>query len=1424
MSQTDEKSLEEWMTSPLHDLKFVVHLFVALTDMVYKMHKNNEIIGLLNPSNIRVQIDASAAKITEIVESTFVYKSPEQTGRMNRTPDQRSDLYVLGVIFYEMLTGQLPFQIQDGNDWGSVHISESPHPLVEIRSELEGPLETIILKLLAKSPEDRYQSAYGLLQDLQHCKKMLEKSGAIHPFEVGKFDKASIFTTGHALFGRSTELEQLQAGLEKAFSGSFVKMYVTGSEGVGKTALIGHFKQSVIRQGGQFIEGKCDPISEDHRPFDPILQVLRQWIEQLWSEPASKINAVKKRLNQLQLLEQEVQLLVEILPEVSVLLKNNRNSFAERFSDAEVVISKVLSLLLRCFVETLQPLVIFLDDLQWADDGTLAILEQLIHNESFTGLMFVGAQHTPVMNNRVESIALSALYYEDVRQWLSHIVHEDTTRTRLLARTIYDQSEGNPCVMRMLLDRWYADNKLYYDEKQHRWMWSEEIKGQMDESSESFELYRTGVGRLSDDTKHLLRIAAAIGSSFSPVILAQVSGNALTDTLRLLQPAEIEGIICYEDEESTENTDERNYMFLHVQVQQMVYQTADGKQSEWHLKIGRVLQRYSPDWPNDVMFNAVDQLNLGMSEMNEEEKLELGHFNFDAGTNAYYDKKLEEAKKYFEIGLDLVVEKGSEPDLIACEIIFRLAVCEHIGGNTERAKALFDQLMNQKHKLNKIDRAMLYLYQIEMRTFDDSELAIQMGREALLELDLIVPNKVSKGTVLKEALLTQITLNRMRNKLHLLPMNEDEDYMAMSRLIMGLSVALLIYNPQLYIVLCARFIRYGLKRGTNESLMVIVGGYEIFLQRGAPGLYQAFPSQTLDYLKTTTFVNTDNNYRISYVIGLFKQLEHPLEAAGYLEKTMRRALESGDTSVTNLAIITILVTHNDSVITLSKRLAFIDNKVRDILDDRTLSLYRNAKEYCEALQDEMQQERFVSVGREENWEQYDNYSCINKLEVAYLAGRYTDALGWAERGMKQELDLDWIQNRKLRVYRALCHVAIYRSASLEEQRHTKQHLKKLSRKMNTWIGYLGRNSSAHLLIQAEWKRLIRDKTDLRQDYEAAIKQAKEEQHGLMEAISCERLADYYMEIGSTNGAAIMLMDACMAYSVWGVTAKVNQIKHKYPDLWWFASKEQEESPYHTKIAPQEQSPFKELAVAKGLSYDSEEKLLEQIVKWPSEQDTNLLEQFLVATIRQLGADRGYVFEYKRGNFRIEAETARSNRTEISSLYPEYILRHVAMTGESVILGDATRSYYVKDPYVANAAPCSILCVPIRFPRSKASLLLYLENTQVTDVFVERSLRVLELMITRLIYLYLQEDSSPEARGVNPSVVKSNDSQLLVEPFTNREVEVMVTLNEGLSNKEIAVRLGITEATVKTHIVNIYGKLGVKRRAQAVIRAKELHIV
>ncbi|WP_438347514.1 AAA family ATPase [Paenibacillus sp. FA6] len=1447
MISTNERKLKNWLRDSPMELADFVQMSITLAEMVYLVHQQNAFSGGLSPSNIRIRSDAKLAKLTESVEFDAAYRSPEQTGRINRTPDGRSDLYALGVMFYEMLTGQMPFRPQGEEDWASVHISASPHPISELRPELEGPLQSIIVKLLSKSPVDRYQSAYGLLYDLKQCERMLEQNGDLISFEIGHIDKVRTFVIPNTLYGRNDEMNQLEAGLELAASGTATFRWITGHEGSGKTTLVHRFQSLIERSGGRFVEGECDFLQQSE-PFGPILQALRQWINQIWSESAVTITTLKKRLSIV--LGQESRTITALLPEVKTLLGNPSDVPSLLDTEVETRFGELLPDLIRCFADIKPPLVMFIDNLQWADVGTLEVLRTLALEEAVPGLMVIGAYRTEtdqdsgkgnheqlqvahwlttIRVQTTEHIALHSLLYEDVRQYISHIMHEDTARIRLLARSVYHQTGGNPHSLSLLLESWRRERKLSYDEKQHQWVWDAEVIRQLSDSKESHRLIEAGFARLPEETMRLLAIAAVIGPCFRLSILAEVSQCTLEDTLRLLHAAEVEGMICHEDEADPGNSGESIYMFLHDQVQRMVYRIYAERHAEWHLKLGRLLQRTHPEWDNDAMFVTIDHLNLGMAKMTNKEIGELAEHNLRAGMKALANAYFSEAKRYYETGLRLVAGEEIQSGSLIYRLMLVLAQCEYMCSNIEQAKALFLELKQQDRKLNRADRTGLLTHLIQINTFDENDMAVQFGREALAEFGWMLPIRVSKTTLIKEIMHTKMFMYRMRDKLYQVPPNDDEDYKTLAELVEALFFPLLMHNAELLMVLYARFIRYGLNKGINESLVRIIGVYELLLQRGLPSFVQNIPVTKLEVLQSTLLTETGLPYRISYIIGMSKQLENPAEASVYLENALRWGVERGDAIFSNLAVITCLITHNGDVNTLSELLTYMEDKPRRYADDKTLEIMQIANAYRAALQDEILLDSYVAIpipqSEDQEQDNEDNYSYGCKLEVAYVLGKYQEALYWAKRGRENELGPDWVRIRKQRMYETLTLVAVYPGAFPEERKRIRRMVHKQLRLMDKRRGYLGANSSAYLLIQAEWKKISGDDSGAMQGYMDAVKVARTEKHGLIEGIICERLAIYYQEMGSQAGATISMMDASMAYSVWGVTAKVIQIRTEHADLLRYSSKQFGSGPFDLKIESQSKGLPLQKKVEESETSVMEEELLHQIVNWSSKlDDANLLERFLANTLRQAGADRGFVIRYEDEIYHIEAQTGSTLQSEGFGLYAEGVLRHVLMTGEPVVLGDAIQSYYMKDPYIQYQRPRSIICMRMVMLGSEFPYLLYLENTHVSDVFIERTVNVLELMITRMTYFKMLEDSTAAAEESVQSVAVGTVMQMLIEPLTNREVEILTAVAEGLSNKEIAARFGIAEPTVKTHVSNIYGKLGVKRRGQAVARARELQLL
>lgn len=1461
-----DRKLKDYITKRPIELADFLELSIILSKMVLREHKRNAVIGCLSPFNVSIQWEDKTAHITEIGEGHAAYRSPEQSGRINRVPDERSDLYTLGVILYELLSGQLPFFPESGEDWSTVHIRRTPRPLSDSRLEEDGPLQTVLMKLLSKSPEDRYQSVYGLLEDLKRCKEMLNSSGLLVPFEVGLLDKIRSLGLSDAWYGRSAAVEQMEAGLEQAVQGRSVSVWVTGQEGVGKTALVRRLQLNVAGSGGIFIEGEAEPLQQGTL-YEPILQALRQWVHQLWSEPADVISQLK--INLQTKYGREAREIISFLPEAKPLFENelemasvlNDKKGWERFGEC-------LPDLIRCMAECKPPLVLYVDNLEWADPGTHAVIRSLVLEDEVPGLFLIGAcrteeegasglvqsnlSQTPEASwlagrwrtNPEEQVALLPLTYGDVSQYVSDALHEKSARIRLLARSVYDQTGGNPRAMRLLLDNWLQEKKLGFDEKRRQWSWDPEVIRQMGDLEANILLKEASFIGLPADKKELLVMAAAIGPAFRLVLLAEACDMLPEAVFHNLQEAEAEGLIYREDEAEQGDGQDRFYLFVNESVHQMAYAFDSGNNAYRHHKIGQVLQHRSPEWSGDTMLIAIDHLNLASSVLSERELRQLAEHNLQAGKKALAERRYAKGKAYAENGLRLSAEeKEAESEALIVQLRLVLAWTEYMDGHPERARAILSDLNKNCGWMSQAERSRIWALLIQFHAFADNGAAIQFGKEALAAYGWKLREKSSLLSIAKEVFRTGLLLYQKRDKPYRLSDSSDEEYAELCLLLEQLFFPLLLHDTGALLELYARFIRYGLRKGVNESLAVMISGYELIMQRVLPSYVQAPPTAERVLLQIADASKFRNQHLFTFVGGMSKQLDKPLEASLMLYKSIRQGLDAGDTGFSNLALITCLVTHHGDLYALKELLHYFEENMRQNASNTTMEMVRIAGSYLTALQDESLTERFVATSQATSsvdWEfrDEDNYSCGCRLEAAYLSGNYQEALYWAKQGRTNELPLDKMRIRKQRFYETLTLAAVFFEKDKEERKQLSQAIRLHLRRMKSWRGFLGNTSSAYLLLKAEGERIAGNPMSAVHGYMAAIGRAKAEKYALIEGIACERLAACYRDDRiSRTGAMIALMDASAAYAEWGITFKVTRIRSQHAELLYRASVRQEGLPLEretesdrTRIdLPRQNAP----AESRGAVSESENEneLLRQLVDGPGKpKQASWTTSLLEVALRQSGADQGLLLSCRDDGFAIEADGLDiSEKEAVYGRYAEGVLCHTALTGKPLVLHDAIRSFWVKDPYIAARQPRSILCMPIAVPGERTSYLLYLENRQLPGVFTDRDEKVLELAATRIIYVKLLEDEVGVAKMVNTSEASSSFTltagQLeLTDPLTEREYEILMAIAEGLSNREIADRLGIAETTVKTHASRIISKLGVKRRGQAVVRARELQLI
>lgn len=1431
-----------------------IELATMLAEMVRREHRQTTAIGCVAPANIYILWEERSASLSERMDRHAPYRSPEQSGRLNRTPDSRSDLYSLGVIYYELLTGQLPIRPARDEDWDTAHVLQAPLPLSELRSGAEQPLQGIVMKLLAKSPDDRYQSAYGVLDDLQRCRTMLGNTGKLVPFQIGRLDASRLFRPSGFLYGRGDALGRLEEGLEQAAGGTPAFRWVTGGEGSGKTALARMLRLTVARRGGRFVEGECPPLRQA-APYEPLIHALRQWISQLWSEPNDVVAPLKERLQAE--FGQEAGTVAALLPEAATLFGQAGTSVVPDTAEDNMRFRQLLPKLIRCLAAHISPLVLFIDCMERADAGTVAVIRTLMLEQEASRLFVIGAYRTggepggahgerrstrsqtceaPWLAERTgarpeEQVALLPLGYEEVRQYVADALRDHSARTRVLARAVYNRTGGSPREASLLLEAWVREKQLAFDDRQRQWTWDAEIVRLTSDSASDLQRMEASFAKLPDDTKALLAMAAAIGSSFRLALLSEACEYTPEAAFHMLRGAEAEGIVGREDGIESGDLRENAYLFLHDHLHRLAYAFDADRNAQRHWRIGRLLQDLLPESGDASWPTAVDHLNLGVRAMPEQEWRQLAADNLHASAKALEDGRFEQGKRYAEAGLRLVEEpKLPEPGTAYVQLQLNLAWATYMCGHSAQARELMQDLLKRDGKLSRVEHVQIRTALIQFHTHVNGGIAVQYGKEALEGYGWALKEKPSLLSIAKEVVQTQFFLYRKRGKLRLQSPGHDEEYAALCSLMLRLSFPMLLHNVEGLIELYARFIRYGIRKGINESLACIIGVYEILVQRVLPDYAQVALFADLVNRPDMDLSGTQFKYRFAFISGICGQLDNPAEASVYLEQALRRGMEAGDKDFVNMTAIVCLITHNGDLYALGELLDYFAKHVRRHAADKTLEIARIAASYAAALQDEQALERFIAIpeasGSGEKEE--DNYSYCCKLEAAFLAGRYREALHWARRGRANEFASDWARVRRHRLYESLALAALYPQASAEERKRIRQAIRAQLRRMAKWKGLFGFNSTAYRLMKAEWERMSGKSMEALREYMLAVKQARSEKNGLMEGVACERLALYYeQDMISRSGAMIAMMDACTAYSVWGVTVKATQIRSRHAELLQVAPK-----PYEAQFRvegdpPRMQLPQPEHAAA-SQAETSDGELLEHIVNGFGARRSSWPESVLEAALRQSGAERGVVLRCEEDGFAIEAQSEPPPDDGASGLYAESAARHAA-THEPIVLHDALQSYFVKDAYIASCRPRSILCMRIAVPGSRASYVLYLENRHVPGVFTNRDLNVLVLIATRTIYFSMLDNeaaAASEAAGADARDSRASASapSTFVEPLTGREVEILSALAEGLSNKEIAERFGIAETTVKTHTTRIFGKLGVKRRGQAVALAKQLQII
>jgi len=1444
--------LETYQVNYPLSIEEFIHVAIAIAEAVHDLHRKNEIIGVLTPANIKLSIRPYLAQITELMTWNNAYKAPEYDSRLKINPSQQSDLYSLGIIYYEMLAGVLPYNTSaDDSDWYYIHQIHSPRSLIEQRDDLPAILQNIIFKLLSKAPQERYSSAYGLLQDLRKCNKDIHSATGLNSFELGLGDYKQGAELGKLFVGRNDELNKLLFSLDQVIGNKSKNMLVSvfGEKGTGKTELVRQFLNMIHNE--VILIGT----SLEHKPAEEaaIVDAIRNGFSQLWYQDKKKILNIKDKI------EREcgdyISYIWTLFPVESKRLALYPQEVQEEPLD-QAQLEKVLIVLIKSFSLLQMPIIIAIDDLHQADELTNRVMRSLIFEKTLSHTMIIAitsdnstpytrqlmqqSQSSIVENERILLLQLSRFSYEDVRLYIERLVHEDSKPMRLLARIAYDVSMGNVEQLKLLVLEWLQSNKLHFNYHQGVWVWGEIIE---DEAyhlpSDSLILYKEAYDRLDDEVKKLLHIASVIGMKFSIEMLSEIYNEKATKVISLLGQAEREGIICQEDSRSAEHGNEIEYLFMHNQLQLLLYQQFLGEAGEWHYKIGCLFYGdYTQYRRIEDSLGAAKHWNRVHNSLSLEQQEALVQLNLINAKHNNWVRKHQEAVIAAEAGIALLeaLDRGIEQKF---EYYIAAAIGEHMLGNPDRSYEYLKTLMDNYDKFKKQDKLLLLQKQLEIYTFVNNEEAYRIGEVGLSEIGWDIPKKVSPMMMVKEVIKTQLQLRKFRKDNVSLRINNEEEYIMLNELLIGILIPSVNIDPVRMLYILARYMQYCLNEGVTELFVASLGAYELIVQREMKLIYRWLPTESFTHFEQVLVENGLQSYRMPLINGLYHQLDDTKLAYTYWRRVIRRAIDHKDIVIANVAMTFLLSSYYGDINELRELHHYLEGEAREYVDEKSNELLSITKNYSLALADEQNARSYIAHSSMEESHPWYVLICSYKMELSYLLAEYEQALMWADRALSKVNNYDLIHRYRLELFKALASAARYRTADEGEKKEIALLVKKLAVTMKQWHGLWGEGSSAHHLIQGEYYRIARQEEKAIGSYNAAIKQAQSEGYYLIQAIAGERLFEYRLANGEQDQAVMQLMDAGAAYATWGITGKLDWMRNKYPHIHWYytqvkegqlsndgqtASKELDDKGDHiqAEVAAAQQLPsqyWKDSAKAEGDPWEFIGQTFNTTTPYR-------MQSFLELVVKQLGGTRISLIDIKSTEYTLAYTAGRPVTAEIFHIVPLSIIRYVLNTEQPFIIDDAVENLMLNDSYVLLHQPRSIICVPFGHTKSGNKKLLYMENSDIAGQFTERTLQLLELFITRYMYLNLVNDKEvyDQARyNQDEHAEKDVRSGGLVESLTQREQEILMYIHNGLSNKEIASELQISEATVKTHITNLYGKLGVKRRSQAVVRARELNL-
>jgi len=1388
-------TLKQRYPSTLEDyLEIAIKTSTALGEI----HGANIIHKDINPANIVYSPQTQQLKIIDFgistrlsrenptlknlnsLEGTLAYISPEQTGRMNRSLDYRTDFYSLGVTFYELLTGQLPFVTEDVLELVHCHIAKPPIPPHQLvgahrRAPIPKAISNIVMKLMAKTAEERYQSAWGLKADLEECLKQLRSSGQISDFPLGTQEVCDRFQISQKLYGREREVEALLQAFERVTTGQSEFLLVAGYSGIGKSSLVQEIYKPITAKRGYFISGKFDQYQRNI-PYIAIIQAFKDLTKQLLTEADAKLAEWKRKI--LSAVGANARVIIEIIPEIELIIGQQPPLLDLAPAEAQTRFNLVFQDFIKVFTNRAHPLAIFLDDLQWADGASLKLIELLL-TSSDAGLLLIGAYRDNEVNAahplrsslenlekegvRIQEITLNPLELETVNAWLADTLKSSPEETHDLAELVQRKTGGNPFFITEFLQALYTENLLNCDYNQKRWTWDVNQVQKRNFTDNVVELMVAKIQKVSPGTQEVLKLAACIGNQFELETIAVISETSARDTALNLQEAVAEGLIQplgdeyktvvlepLENEKNQAGQLKVEYQFIHDRIQQAAYSLIPNEfKQRVHLHIGQLLLQSTPESQiEEKIFDIVNQLNHGIELVNNQQQRDkIANLNLIAGQKAKSSTAYQPALMYLQQGLEwLGKDRWQRQYETALALYVEAAEAAYLCGQFEEMDGLVAAVLQNAKRV--LDQVKVYEVKIQASIAQQKlREAIDTGLTILKLLGVKLPKNPTKLNVISGFVRTKLMLagKPIENLIDLPEMTSLDKEAAMQILNSIVSAAYRV-APNLMSLLIFKGVNLSMKYGNTFSSPVIYALYGPILGKFIGDIESAyrFGNLALGVLEK----HKSSNVKVRAVMLVNSLIrhwrEHPRQALQSLLNGYSTGLETLELEYAGYCAITYCYYsyHIGKELTLlESEIAKYSEVLQKFKHEQSLHILNLIWQIILDLMDRSKEKPYLfSIVYDESeiirlyieanahylifcFYSFKTMLCYwfeqeqETLKNAALAERYIDG------GVG-------IPNVPLfYLYDSLARLRVYPSSPKSQKRSFYRKVQSNQKKMKKWAHHAPMNYlHKFYLIEAERYRILGRAQKAMDCYEHAIALAKENEYIQEEALAYELAAKFYLSQGKELIAKTYLQEAHYRYLRWGALAKVKDLETRYPQLLQKSETSLRGSGNSTtsvtSSSGNKSSETLDLAtVIKASQAISGEILLEQ-----------LLMKLMKILLENAGAQTGYLILEQEGKFAIEASgtVETDSITVLQSLpletrVPVSIVNYVARSRESVICNNAlVEGKFTTEPYIQQQQAKSILCTPL-VNQGKLISIVYLENNLTVGAFTPQRIEIVNVL-------------------------------------------------------------------------------------------------